>query len=190
MRRYLGHLPSPAMVVSLIALFFALGGVGYAKKVVHFINGSTIKKGSIQVDRLSSGARAALKGNRGSQGLQGVQGLQGAQGPQGAQGSAGAAGTPATKLFGNFGEDGTLVRGKGIVSSERGATGFYKIQFNQDISHCVLLASPSSTSNTNPQSVTVGAAYLSPTLDTAFVLIRNDFADTRVNADFSLVAIC
>ena len=82
------------------------------------------------------------------------------------------------------------MRGKGIVSGERGGTGFYKIQFNQDITQCVLLASPSSTSNTNPQSVTVGAAYLSPGLDTAFVLIRSNFADTRVNADFSLVAFC
>jgi hypothetical protein len=188
MRRYLGHLPSPAMVVSLIALFVAPGGVGYAKQVVHLINGSTIKKGSIQVDRLSSTARAALKGNRGLQGLQGPQGPQGGQGPQG---SPGVAGTPATKLFGNFkGDDGTLVRGNGITSSEHAGTVFYKVHFNQDITKCVLLASPSSVNNTNSSSVTVGAAYLTPGTETAFVLIRNDFADTRVNADFSLAAFC
>lgn len=89
MRSLSGRVPSPAMVVGLIALFFALGGVGYAKKVVHLINGSTIKKGSIQVDRLSSRARAALKGNHGPQGVQGLQGAQGPTGKEGAQGPAG-----------------------------------------------------------------------------------------------------
>jgi hypothetical protein len=71
------------MVVSLIALFFALGGVGYAKKVVHLINGSTITKGSIQVDRLSSRARAALTGSRGLQGAQGLR-RSGTEGRHGA----------------------------------------------------------------------------------------------------------
>ena len=97
MRGLPGRVPSPAMVVSLISLFFALGGVGYAKKVVHLIDGSTIKKGSIPLDRLSSSARATLKGNRGPQGFQGPQGpqgLPGAQGPKGDPGSPGKDGVP------------------------------------------------------------------------------------------------
>lgn len=77
MRRLLGHLPSPAMCVALIALFVALGGVGYAKTVVHFISGSTIKRGSIRADRLTRGARATLKGNQGPQGPQGPKGETG-----------------------------------------------------------------------------------------------------------------
>jgi hypothetical protein len=94
MRGLSGRAPSPAMVVGLIALFFALGGVGYAKKVVHLINGSTIKKGSIQLDRLSSRARAALKGNTGPQGLQGLQGGQGPKGDPGPRGNDGVQGPP------------------------------------------------------------------------------------------------
>jgi hypothetical protein len=39
-------------VLSCLALFFALGGVGYAKKVVKLIDGSTIKKRTISGDRL------------------------------------------------------------------------------------------------------------------------------------------
>lgn len=81
MRRFPRHPFSPAMVVGLVALFFALGGVGYAKKVVHLIDGSTIKKGTIQVDRLTRKARAALKGNRGLPGTQGPQGPKGETGP-------------------------------------------------------------------------------------------------------------
>ena len=79
---------------------------------------------------------------------------------------------------------------QGIVSSERAGLGFYKVRFNQDISQCVLIASPSSINDTNSRSVTVGAAYLSPGNDTAFILIREDFADTRTDADFSLAAFC
>lgn len=92
MRRLYGHLPSPAMVVGLIALFFAVGGVGYAKKVIHLIDGSKIKKGSIQLDRLSGRARAALKGNRGPRGFQGLQGGQGPKGDPGAKGDPGPPG--------------------------------------------------------------------------------------------------
>jgi hypothetical protein len=66
-----------------LALFFALGGEGFAKRVVHLIDGSTIKKGTIQVDRLSSKARRTLKGNPGSQGIQGIQGQQGIKGDTG-----------------------------------------------------------------------------------------------------------
>jgi hypothetical protein len=93
-------------------------------------------------------------------------------------------------LFGNFrGDDGSLARGKGIVSSQRNGTGFYVVRFNRSISRCTLLAGPSSTNGTNPSSRTVGAAYFSGN-DRAFVLIRNDFNDNRDDADFSLAAFC
>lgn len=89
--------PSGAMVVALVALFFAVGGVGYAKKVVHLISGSQIKKGSIDLSRLSRAAQAALKGHAGAQGPQGAQGPKGDQGPPGpATGPAGGA------LSGNY----------------------------------------------------------------------------------------
>ena len=95
------------------------------------------------------------------------------------------------KRFGNFdGDDGSLVRGRGVVSSQRAGEGFYTITFNRNIENCVLVASPSSIDSVNPSSVTVGAAYYSPTPRTAFVLIREDFADNRIDADFSLAALC
>jgi hypothetical protein len=78
-----------------LALFFAVGGVGYAKKIVHLVDGSTIKKGTIQADRLSSTAQRALKGNQGPVGNQGAQGIQGNQGAQGLQGLTGDTGPSA-----------------------------------------------------------------------------------------------
>jgi hypothetical protein len=78
--------PSPAMVVSLVALFFAVGGVSEAKKVLSLINGHQIKKGTIEADRLTKQARDVLKGRMGPKGDQAPQGAQGVQGPKGETG--------------------------------------------------------------------------------------------------------
>src|ERR1700674_5418677 len=43
--------------VALVALFFSVGGVSVAKKAIALIDGHTIKKNSIEVDRLTSKAR-------------------------------------------------------------------------------------------------------------------------------------
>ena len=51
MKQRLWRLPSPAMMVALIALFVALGGSVYAATQ---INGSSIKKGSIPGNRLKN----------------------------------------------------------------------------------------------------------------------------------------
>jgi hypothetical protein len=48
-----------------LALFVALGAGGHAKKVVHLIDGSTIKRGTIRVDRVSTRAERALRGSTG-----------------------------------------------------------------------------------------------------------------------------
>jgi hypothetical protein len=65
------------MVTGCLALFLAVGGVGYAKKAVKLFSGSQIKKGSIQVNRLSPGARRSLKGRRGPAGPTGPPGQNG-----------------------------------------------------------------------------------------------------------------
>jgi hypothetical protein len=77
LRSFRPHRPSLgaiSAVTGCLALFFAVGGVGYAKQIVHLVDGSTIKKGTIQADRLSSTAQRALKGNQGPVGNQGAQG--------------------------------------------------------------------------------------------------------------------
>lgn len=44
------------LIISCLALFFAVGGVGYARKVVHLIDGHQIKKASIPGNRLQNNA--------------------------------------------------------------------------------------------------------------------------------------
>jgi hypothetical protein len=83
--------PSPSLVISVIALFVALGGVGYA--AVSLPKGSVgtkqLKAGAVTKAKISKKARKALKGNRGPAGATGP---QGAAGPQGANGATGPPG--------------------------------------------------------------------------------------------------
>ena len=98
MRRLLGHLPSPVMVVGLIALFVALGGVSYAAATPSSSPGSAYaakktKKPAAPLTKAQIIAlikKFVLSGPKGSQGAGGAQGAQGLQGAQGAQGPQGA----------------------------------------------------------------------------------------------------
>jgi len=86
--------PSAAMIVACLALFVALGGVGYAAATINgkdikngtvttkklkngTVTNAKVKKSSLQANRLTARARNALKGNAGPQGPQGVPGLAG-----------------------------------------------------------------------------------------------------------------
>jgi hypothetical protein len=96
---------SPGSVLALIALFVALGGVSYAAVTINGKNiannsipGKKLKNGavtnkkvkanSLGANRLTSAARASLRGAEGPRGPAGTPGAQGAQGPQGPAGSA------------------------------------------------------------------------------------------------------
>jgi len=94
--------PSPALVISLLALFVALGGTSYAainlprnsvgtkqlKKGA--VTGKKIRNHTIAKKKLTKKTLAALKGRTGPQGPAGPQGPQGATGATGATGAAGA----------------------------------------------------------------------------------------------------
>jgi len=82
--------PSPALVVSLIALFVSLGGTSFAAAAL--ISGTQIKPHSIPANRLTAAAFKALKGQRGLPGGTGPAGPAGATGTTGATGATGARG--------------------------------------------------------------------------------------------------
>jgi Collagen triple helix repeat (20 copies) len=97
-RKMRSYRPSGAMLVALLALFLSLGGLGYAGQVVNLLDGHQIKKGTIEADRLSNKARAALRGRSGPRGLRGAKGDPGPQGATGTRGAPGAAGAPGTAV--------------------------------------------------------------------------------------------
>lgn len=81
--------PSPALVVSLIALFVALGGTAYASGL---ISGSQIRNHSIPAKKLTRSAIETLRGHRGPAGPKGATGATGAKGATGAVGATGSVG--------------------------------------------------------------------------------------------------
>jgi hypothetical protein len=88
---------SPATVISLIALFVALGGTAFA---VSKVTGADVKDSSLTGKDIKDGSLAAkdaddsLAGQPGPRGPQGPQGAQGPQGPQGLPGGTGPTGPP------------------------------------------------------------------------------------------------
>jgi collagen triple helix repeat protein len=94
-----GGRPSPSFVVSVLALFFALGGTAMAAHHYLITSSSQIKPSVLKQLRGEGGASGpagapGATGSQGSQGLQGLQGVQGKEGPRGPEGSPGAEGPP------------------------------------------------------------------------------------------------
>lgn len=80
--------PSPALVISLIALFVALGGTSYAAITLpkNSVGTKQLKNGAVTKAKINKKTLTALKGAPGPQGIQGVKGDQGANGLQGLPG--------------------------------------------------------------------------------------------------------
>lgn len=99
---------SPAMIVAVIAVVFAMSGSAVAAKSL--ITGKDIKKGSITTQNLSKSTIKSLKGADGEAGRQGAAGAAGPQGIPGAVGATGATGdkgdTGATGAKGDTGAAG------------------------------------------------------------------------------------
>jgi hypothetical protein len=101
------------MVVALVALASSLTGGAIAAKLItgknvrnssltgadvkdRSLSGKDVRKSSIGADRLTTAARAALKGNAGAAGPKGDPGQQGPKGDPGTPGAPGAAGAPGS----------------------------------------------------------------------------------------------
>jgi len=152
---------SYANVVATLALFFALGGTAYAAAT---IGSADIVNNSVRGEDIHNHTITAKDMN---------------------------SNVVTPKLFGNFnGNNGNKVRGRGIASSTRNGLGFYVVHFKRNISNCVVLSSMASKDGVNPTSATIGTGIWPGTNKAVFVLIRDDFTDNRVDADFSVGALC
>jgi hypothetical protein len=112
MRKPKLHRPSPALVISVIALSVALGGTGYAAIVLpansvgkkqikkNAVTSAKVKNGSLHLadfatDQVPAGATGA-PGAAGATGATGATGAMGAGGPRGPKGDKGDPGTDGT----------------------------------------------------------------------------------------------
>src|SRR4051794_8648289 len=83
--------PSPAFVLSVIALFVALGGTTYAATSLpkNSVGTAQLRTGAVTKKKINKKTITALKGNHGPQGPKGDTGAQGIQGVKGDTGARG-----------------------------------------------------------------------------------------------------
>lgn len=132
--------PSYASIMSTIAVFLVLGGgvAGAAFELgKNSVGTKQLQRNAVTAAKIKANAVTGAKVKDGSLLSSDFKAGQLPAGPQGPQGPAGEA---ATKLFASINEAGALVRGSGVVSSERTTTGFYNVAFNKDIRQCVYVA--------------------------------------------------
>jgi hypothetical protein len=176
--------PSPAAVLSALALFFALGGTAIATR--HYLITSTSQIKPSVLKKLHGVGGAA-----GAQGAQGAQGPQGAAGPAGAQGAPGA---PATALWAAVTATGTVTASSGltgIVSSYPSTSpAFYILTFNRDVSHCAHTATLSTASEGfEPGQISISAALGNPGPASIEVYTYNASGGTQYRS-FSVAVFC
>jgi hypothetical protein len=154
--------PQPATMISLLALFVALGGSSYAAVTLsrNSVLSSTIKNGQVKSADIATNAVSSTKVKNGSlrtvdfaagqlragpAGPAGATGQAGPAGPKGDKGDKGDPGEPATRLWAAVqgGTTGTILRGSGAVSVAKfGGTGQYRVTFDRNIRNCAWVATP------------------------------------------------
>ncbi|HTZ06102.1 MAG TPA: hypothetical protein VMB53_10125 [Gaiellaceae bacterium] len=137
--------PSPALVVACLALAVSLGGTGYAAVVLpaNSVGTKQLQNGAVVGAKVKPHSLVASNFAPGSvpAGPPGAQGLPGPAGPKG---------DSATKLFANVkpgNSSSGLVYGpssgtSGNPGRSSNGVGLYTVTFNQDVSHCAVLAIP------------------------------------------------
>lgn len=187
--------PSPALVISLVALFVALGGTSYA--VSQLPKGSVgtdqLQKGAVTSSKLSKGIKKALKkvGKTGATGAQGPQGAQGLQGPKGTNGTNGADGADATTLWAVLNPDGSLRKGSGVVSVSGGPSVFTQVKFDQDIDDCAILSSIGRTGAGLTPGQTIADEFVANGFAKDTVLVEtNDSAGAGANRGVHIAVFC
>lgn len=120
----------PSMVIACLALFFALGGTGYA----------TVKLAQPSAEASAAKAKRGPRGKPGAAGAPGAPGAKGATGNQGATGAAGAQGLPgAPGLEGSAVAYGYVVNGelqpeaKNVAAVYHPQAGVYCITINAPV---------------------------------------------------------
>ena len=131
--------PSPALVISLLALFVALGGTSYAATSLpaNSVGTKQLKSGAVTRSKISSGTLASLKGKRGPQGLQGIQGIQGVQGVKGDKGVKGDTGAPGlngtARAWAVVDNAGNISNSHNVPSAAIESAGEFCVQLNSSV---------------------------------------------------------
>lgn len=165
-----------ANVVSIIALFVALGGTSYAmfKLPKNSVGTKQLKKEAVTPAKLSKASKAALTGPVGP------------PGPKGDPGPKGNPGAPATSLWARISKPGEVTKGSGVVNaSQPFGAGTYEVTFNRDVSGCIYQATSS-----NFPAMFVLAEPRSEDSHGVYVETTEAVKGSSVNDGFDLAVFC
>jgi hypothetical protein len=179
--RRISSSPSTATTLSIIALFVALGGTGYAAATLprNSVGSGQVIDGSLKKRDLADMTVTALRGSRG---------VPGAAGPAGATGPSGPAGLPATALWAVIATTGAMSRSSHVTSSEKVAAGQYVVIFDRDVKACAFVGSLGGTA---AESVVGQISATRRSINANGVFVRTyDSAGTAADKSFHLAVFC
>jgi hypothetical protein len=145
--------------VGFLALFVALGGVGFAA-TGGFSSGGKLQacvneEGTLKLLKAAKHCKKGQKGvswnQTGPAGATGAKGATGAPGSAGPAGAAGAAGqngpaAPGTTEWARVDESGNLIAGRGVIATKISGT-TTDVDFDRDVTKCALFATQNTGSS-------------------------------------------
>jgi hypothetical protein len=173
-------LPSPAMVVALIALAISLGGSATA----FVITGKSIKNGSVTGRDIRNGSLTYREVRRDSLGGHTIK-----------ESSLGPVPTSiltyGSQRFAVVTGGGHLERGRGVTSAARTSEGRYQVIFNGDVRSCAYFATLGDHSAGNPpQNSQIAVSSLASNINGVDVRTENGSNGAELNRDFHLIVFC
>jgi hypothetical protein len=173
-------LPSPAMVVAVVALIMSLGGSAYALVVT----GKQIRNNSVTAKDIR---QRSLTGNDVRRDKLGGTSIK--ESSLGPVGTAFIAHGGARYAVVNGG--GQLVRGRDISSVARTGAGRYQVIFNADIRNCAYFATVGDPSAAGPpQNSQVTVASLASHVNGVAVRTENGNNSAEADRPFHLIVMC
>jgi hypothetical protein len=175
--------PSPAMIVALIALVMSLGGSAYALVITgksirnNSVTGKDIRKHSLRGHdlRADSVGGGAIK--------------ESSLGLVPAAASAGTA--TGMALWAVVNSDGVLIRGRGGAGdpASRTSTGIYQVVFNRDVRACAYVATLGAVGIGGPPQGQISVTSLPANVNAVRVRTEND-AGAVADRSFHLIVSC
>jgi hypothetical protein len=182
MSRIVRWRPTPALVISCIALFVALGGVGYAAATIgsaqiknNSVRGRDIKNGTIRSRDVRKDALGphAIKESKLTVAAAGVASL-----------------SNGSSHFAVVGANGVIARGRGLASNPvRTGAGRYQLIFNRDVRGCAYVATQGVIGATTPGPGQIGTSALASNPNGVFVRTF-DSQGAPADRSFHLIVSC
>jgi len=179
MKRFIRRRPSPALVLSLIALFISMGGVSYGV-ATGSINGCEIKNNSVTNRDVRNGTIRAQEVKR--------DGLGGGAIKESTLGTVPfAAGVENAAVVSPAG---VIVRGRGTNTGLRTGEGRYTVTFNRDVRGCFYVATvgDEGTAGTGSGTASVASNPVNP--NSVDVRTANAANNQVQNSSFHLIVTC